>query len=211
MKDTDFAALLCSRLCHDLVSPVGAIANGVEILTEETDEDMQAEVVSLLEHSAKQASNRLQFFRMAFGAGGGFGQMVGLREAEKAVQGYFQGSKITLEWAPQVNELSKEALKVLLNLILVAGEAIIRDGKLVVEAANGQEGLRLEVRAEAERLTLTDLMVKALNGDINLAELDSKTAPAYLATSAAGQLGGRIELNTGQEKVYCFRLLVPGR
>lgn len=209
MSDSDFAALLCSRICHDLVSPVGAMANGIEILADESDEDMRGEVLKLLEHSARQTSNRLQFFRMAFGAGGGFGQMVGLRDAEKAVRGYFQDSKITLDWAPQVTELRKEALKVLLNLILVAGDAIIRDGKLVVEAVDGAEGLRLEVRAEAERLTLSEQMIQALNGDVNAAELDAKTAPAYLATSAAAQLGGRVELDTGNSKNYRLCLSVP--
>ena len=211
MSDTDFAALLCSRLCHDLVSPVGAMANGIEILADETDEDMRAEVIALLEHSARQTSNRLQFFRLAFGAGGGFGQMVGLRDAEKAVRAFFQGGKITLDWRPQVSEMRKEALKVLLNLVLVGGDSIIRDGRLVVEAAGEGDGLRLEVRAEAERLTLPETMEQALAGNIAVAELDSKTAPAYLATSAAAQLGARIDLDRQRPGVYRFSLLVPGK
>jgi histidine phosphotransferase ChpT len=209
MRDIDLAALLCSRLCHDLVSPVGAMANGVEILAEEQDEDMRTEVIKLLEHSARQTSNRLQFFRMAFGAGAGFGQMVGLRDAEKAVVAYFDGSRVSVDWQPKVTEVRKEALKVMLNLILVAGEAIIRDGKLVVTAGAGPDGLRREVRAEAERLTISEQMVSALKGEIELSALDSKTAPAYLATQAAGDLGGRIELDLVDPKSYSLRLLAP--
>ncbi|RME62159.1 MAG: histidine phosphotransferase, partial [Alphaproteobacteria bacterium] len=71
-----FAAILCSRLCHDLVSPVGALVNGIEILAEEDDAQMRAQVLALLEDSARQTANRLQFFRLAFGAGGGFGKDV---------------------------------------------------------------------------------------------------------------------------------------
>ena len=73
MKELDFAALLCSRLCHDLISPVGAISNGIEILSDEEDEMMRMEVMKLLELSAGQTSNRLKFYRLAFGAAGGIG------------------------------------------------------------------------------------------------------------------------------------------
>lgn len=134
MKDIDFAALLCSRLCHDLVSPVGAMSNGIEILADEDDEDMRNEVVKLLEQSARQTSNRLKFFRLAFGAGGGFSEMVGLNDSAQTVKSYFEESKITLAWTPEVSHIRKDVLKVLLNLILVAGEAIIRSGTLTVQA-----------------------------------------------------------------------------
>ena len=77
MPDLDFAALLCSRLCHDLVSPVGAINNGLEILEEEKDASMREAVVDLITKSTQQTANKLQFFRLAFGAAGGFTEMIG--------------------------------------------------------------------------------------------------------------------------------------
>ena len=84
-SQTDLAALLCSRLCHDLLSPVGALSNGIELLADETDPEMQKRCVELLEQSAKTSTDKLKFFRLAFGAAGGFGEAVDTREALAAM------------------------------------------------------------------------------------------------------------------------------
>lgn len=207
MKDIDFAALLCSRLCHDLVSPVGAMSNGIEILADEDDEDMRDEVVKLLEQSARQTSNRLKFFRLAFGAGGGFGEMVGLHDSAQTVQSYFEESKITLVWTPQVSHIRKDVLKALLNLILVAGEAIIRAGQLTVEARSDGGKLHVEVRAEAEKLNMSDKMIAVLRGD-EAVEIDSKTAPAYLARNVADAIGATIEVDDQTPMTRAIRFSV---
>src|SRR3546814_4013804 len=81
MQAVDFASLLCSRLCHDLISPVGSLYNGVELLADESDPEMRARCMELLADSARQTANKLKFFRLAFGAAGGFGDQVDPREA----------------------------------------------------------------------------------------------------------------------------------
>src|SRR5258707_2354551 len=70
MNDLDFAALLVSRVCHDLVSPVGAVVNGLEVLEDETDPAMRADALRLVASSSEQATARLQFARIAFEAAG---------------------------------------------------------------------------------------------------------------------------------------------
>ncbi|HEY6916467.1 MAG TPA: histidine phosphotransferase, partial [Allosphingosinicella sp.] len=89
MKSYEFASLLCSRLCHDLLSPVGAINNGLELLADETDPEMRERCLDLLAESARASANKLKFFRLAFGAAGGFGETVDTRETRSAIEGLF--------------------------------------------------------------------------------------------------------------------------
>src|SRR3569833_2958408 len=89
MKPIELASLLCSRLCHDLMSPIGALNNGIELLNDETDPEMREKCLELLAESARASANKLKFFRLAFGAGGGFGEEIDTREAQIALQGVF--------------------------------------------------------------------------------------------------------------------------
>lgn len=193
MSSIGFAALLCSRLCHDLVSPVGALSNGVEILAEETDEDMREQVVQLLEQSARQTSNRLQFFRLAFGAAGGFGTSIDPREGEKAVTAFFAGSKVTLDWRLDMQSIDKDAMKLVLNLALLAGEGLIRGGTLVIENTSEEGAEVIYVLAEGERYLFSDTARAALAGDIDETVLEPRTAPAYLAGIVAREIGAQVK------------------
>src|SRR5712675_2138757 len=95
----DFASLLCSRLCHDLLSPVGAMNNGLELLAEESDPEMRERCLELLVESARTSANKLKFFRLAFGAAGGFGDVVDTREAKAAIEGLLgDNARIEIGW-----------------------------------------------------------------------------------------------------------------
>jgi len=122
----DFASLLCSRLCHDLLSPVGALNNGLELLADEHDPEMRARCLELLNESARASANKLKFFRLAFGAAGGFGETVDTRETRAAIEGLFGEGKVTIGWMVEEATLPKPATKVLLNLALIAGDALVR-------------------------------------------------------------------------------------
>jgi histidine phosphotransferase ChpT len=141
------ASILCSRLCHDLVNPVGAVNNGIEILVDEDDPEMQKQVLNLLEQSTRQVSNRLQFFRLAFGAASGMQQSLPVDDLKRAAEAFFAEGKVTLDWQPQVSELTKDGGKVLLNLVLVAGESLIRGGSVTVLATSNGGGVVLDVKA----------------------------------------------------------------
>ncbi len=122
----DLVALLCSRMCHDVISPVGAIVNGLEVLEDETDPAMRDFALDLIRKSARQASARLQFARLAFGAAGSAGASIDLGEAEQVARGMFQDDKVTLTWSAPRALLPKNKVKLLLNLLVTAMNAIPR-------------------------------------------------------------------------------------
>ena len=135
MDPVDLASLLCSRLCHDLMSPVGALNNGIELLADETDPEMREKCLELLADSARASANKLKFFRLAFGAAGGFGEEIDTHEAQAALEGLFGAERrIELGWVVGDDKLPKAAVKVLLNLALIAGDALVRGGRLDVGA-----------------------------------------------------------------------------
>jgi histidine phosphotransferase ChpT len=135
----DLAALLCSRVCHDVISPVGAIVNGLEVLEDENDPSMRDFAFDLIRKSSHQASARLQFARLAFGAAGSAGASIDLKDAEEAARGLFRDDKMALTWSSPRALLPKNKVKLLLNLIVTAMSTIPRGGTIDV-AVTGVEG-----------------------------------------------------------------------
>jgi histidine phosphotransferase ChpT len=129
----DLAALLCSRVCHDLISPVGAIVNGLEVLEEDKDEETKTFALDLIKKSARQASAKLQFCRLAFGAAGSAGAQIDLGDAEKVARGLFEDGKTMIVWNLPRELVAKNRAKLLLNMLLVAVGAIPRGGTLTIE------------------------------------------------------------------------------
>jgi len=146
----DLAALLCSRLCHDLISPVGAIINGLEVMEEDKDEETKTFALDLIKKSATQASAKLQFCRLAFGAAGSAGAQIELGDAEKAARGLLEDGKTTLVWNLPRALVGKNRAKLLLNMLLVAGATIPRGGTLTAEPMS--EGYQVSARGLNARL-----------------------------------------------------------
>jgi len=146
----DLAALLCSRLCHDLISPVGAIINGLEVMEEDKDEETKTFALDLIKKSATQASAKLQFCRLAFGAAGSAGAQIELGDAEKAARGLLEDGKTTLVWNLPRALVAKNRAKLLLNMLLVAGGTIPRGGTLTAEPMS--EGYQVSARGLNARL-----------------------------------------------------------
>lgn len=187
----DFASLLCSRLCHDLLSPVGALNNGLELLADETDPDMRARCLELLNESARASANKLKFFRLAFGAAGGFGDAVDTREAKAAIEGLFgSDGRIQINWLVDEATLSKTAIKVLLNIVLIAGDALVRGGRLDIGAEVVGNLTEIVVRAEGPRLVLDPELRTALTGETGDHALTPRAAAAWLVNRLAVDSGG---------------------
>ncbi len=195
MKSHEFASLLCSRLCHDLLSPVGALNNGIELLADEHDPDMRARCLDLLGESARASANKLKFFRLAFGAAGGFADEVDAREARVAIEGLFGGDgRIQLGWMVEEPTISKSALKVLLNLVLIAGDALVRGGRLDVGAEKHERGLDIVVRAEGPRIVLDPELKQALVGETNEDAVAPRAAAAWLVHSLVADGRGEVQV-----------------
>lgn len=197
----DLASLLCSRLCHDLLSPVGALTNGLELLAEEKDPVMRQKCFELLEQSATASANKLRFFRLAFGAAGGFGEMVPVAEARALIDALVAANpRITVQWSMADETPPKSAIKTLLNLSMIGIEALVRGGVLDIAGevrAHGASGAglasELVIRASGPRIAFDPLVAQALAGTLPLADLSSRTAPAAMLFQLAQGLGGSFQ------------------
>src|SRR5256885_9302719 len=133
LEPLDLAALLCSRVCHDLISPVGAVVNGIEVMEDDADDQTKAFAIDLIRKSATTASARLQFCRIAFGAAGSAGAAIDLGDAEGVARGMLEDDKTKLKWGLPRLLLPKNRVKLLLNLLLLAGGTIPPGGNLAID------------------------------------------------------------------------------
>jgi histidine phosphotransferase ChpT len=190
----DLASLLCSRLCHDLLSPVGALTNGLELLADERDPEMRQRCLDLLDQSARISTDKLKFFRLAFGAAGGFGEMVPLDDARAVVDALASNNgRIELNWQLAGDVLPKPAVKVMLNFALMAIEALVRGGTIDIAADLREGSSELVVRASGARIAFDPEIGRALEGSVAAGELSSRTAPAAMVRELTLSLGGTIQ------------------
>lgn len=208
-SSTDLAALLCSRLCHDLLSPVGALSNGLELLADETDPEMRERCIELLEQSAKKSADKLKFFRLAFGAAGGFGEAVPVEEAQVVIDALASdGKPIHLNWAIEESSLPKPAVKVMLNLASIALDALIRGGRLDIGAECRDAKIEIVVRASGVRIAFDDAIGQALQGDLSESDLSSRTAAAHMIALVAEQSGGSLQYKA-DDKTLVLGAILP--
>ena len=205
-RSAEFASLLCSRLCHDLLSPVGALNNGIELLADETDPEMRQRCMELLTESATASANKLKFFRLAFGAAGGFGELVDTREARAAIEGlHGSGEKVKVGWMVEASALPKVAIKVLLNLALIAGDALVRGGQLDIAA----EGREVVIRAEGPRLVLDPELRNALLGEADPDLISPRAAASWLVHMLVSDQGGSVRISQPEPGVLMFGADLP--
>lgn len=207
-SSTDLAALLCSRLCHDLLSPIGALSNGLELMADEKDPEMRKRCFELLEQSAKISTDKLKFFRLAYGAAGGFGDEVPADEPRALVAGLVAANdRIEFEWAVAETTLPKPAVKVLLNLAAIAIDALVRGGTLAVGAERRQGTTEIAVRASGPRVAFDGNIGKALDGSLAPHELSGRTAPAHMIRLLAEELGGGLQYALSAEALVMGAVL----
>lgn len=210
MNPIDLASLLCSRLCHDLMSPVGAFNNGIELLADETDPEMRERCLELLADSARASANKLKFFRLAFGAAGGFGEEIDTHEAQTALEGLFGAERrIELGWVVTSEKLPKDAVKLLLNLAMLAGDALVRGGRLDVGAERRDGQVELAVRAEGPRILLDPMLRDALANGSSDTKVEPRAAGAWLAHQLVVDAGGSIRLSDPSSEALLIGATLP--
>ena len=188
LEALDLAALLCSRVCHDIISPVGAIINGLEVLEEDNSEEMREFANTLIKRSARQASAKLQFARLAFGAAGSAGAEIDLGDAQKVATGYMEGEKAEFSWeAPRVL-MPKNLVKLLLNLILLANAAVPRGGTIHVNVPSASPA-RFLLRSTGPSARVPPAFEKLVPGDIADVTIDAQLVQAYYTGALARACG----------------------
>jgi histidine phosphotransferase ChpT len=208
----DFASLLCSRLCHDLLSPIGALNNGLELLADEKDPAMRERVMELLAESARTSANKLKFFRLAFGAAGGFGDLIDANEARAAVEGLLGERKLEIVWLVEEPSLPKPAAKALLNLAMIAGDALVRGGRIDIGAERGETGaLEMVLHAEGARLLLDEKLRDALVGGEAATPVTARSAAAHLVHALVAASGGTLRLDQPAAGQLLIGAVFPAR
>jgi histidine phosphotransferase ChpT len=165
MTEIEFAALLVSRVCHDLVGPLGAVVNGMEVLEDERDPAMRADAIKLVTMSADQALARIQFMRIAFGAAGSAGAELDLSEIGRLVSGLLEGGKIQLVWNVPRHYWPKDWAKLLMNATLLAADCLPRGGVVTVDGGTDPQAPSFHIRAQGLNARVTEEMDRALKGE----------------------------------------------
>ena len=195
--DMRVAELLASRLCHDLVGPIGAVNNGMELLEDE-DLGMSDDAIQLAASSARQAANILQFYRLAYGMSGGRigGDLGGLREL---ATGFLASSKTTLDWTmvgQPAGEMPEGLGKLLLNVIVLGEECLPRGGTLGVSLAEGPAGLELAVTANGTGARLREESEFVLADDVVIEELTPRNVHGYFTRLLAQRMGSDLIIDS---------------
>lgn len=184
----ELAAMVCSRVCHDVVNPVGAIINGLEVLDENSDQSLREVALDLIRKSATQASAKLQFARLAFGAASAAGATIDLREAETVTKGIIDSNKVTISWESYPGAPKKDVVKLLLNLVSIGLNAIPRGGKLSVTVVEGEGDPTISIHAEGKNAKLSEEVLGFLGSDGHAEVTAHNIQPFYtkLIAEAAG-------------------------
>jgi len=175
----ELAALLCSRVCHDVISPVGAITNGLEVLEDEDDAEMQRHAMELIQKSAAQASAKLQFARLAFGAAGSPDAMLDLNDARSVAEGFVVHEKAEMTWQGPAAIVPKDLVKLLLNMILITVAAIPRGGKINVDVSGEPERPTFILTAEGINARIPTETERFLNGRAEGETLDARAVQPF--------------------------------
>jgi histidine phosphotransferase ChpT len=173
LDSLDLAALLCSRICHDLISPAGAIVNGLEVLEESDDAETKTFAMDLIKKSARTASARLQFCRIAFGAAGSAGAQIDTGDAETTARGFIEDDKVKLTWNLQRALLPKNRVKLLLNMLIVGGGTIPRGGTLTVDPIGSGETMGFKITATGINARIQQAVPGLLDGNSETGVVDA--------------------------------------
>ncbi len=197
----DLAALLCSRVCHDVISPVGAIVNGLEVLEDEKDAEMRAFATELIKKSAKTASARLQFCRLAFGAAGSAGASIDTGDAEQVARNLIADDRTVVEWNVPRVLMPKNKVKLVLNLCLIAAAAIPRGGQLTVTIEGGEAATSISLHSKGPNMRLAHSVPALLAGTPENETVDAHGIQAFYTGLVARTVGMSIEVRSDAEGI----------
>ena len=198
LSDLDLAALLCSRVCHDLISPVGAIANGLELFDDpDMDEETKVMALDMVRSSAKTATSKLKFCRIAFGAAGSVGSLIDMTEAGATARDFVGSEKVTLDWQAPAENRPKQQVKLILNMLLMAISGVPRGGVITVKV----EGDVFTATASGERAKVPEPVIAVLDGTNDLNLLDARLVQPYYAKLLAASAGLTLTMAMAGENV----------
>lgn len=209
LVDMRVIGLLSSHLCHELVNPLGAVNNGIELLMDVGD-DMRDEAMSLIEDSAQRTEKRLKFYRKAYGTAGMLG-LSELTEVRDLTNDVFGEGRLSLEWPDEGRNppLQPGWGRMLMNMTAAAAEALPRGGVLVSGLDDSGEGVLLYVEARGEPARLKDTTRPVYFEDVPVESLTAHEAHAYFTVKLAVSLEAKVEVTESVEGVVRFEVRLP--
>jgi histidine phosphotransferase ChpT len=201
MNDIDFASFLVSRVCHDLVGPMGAVVNGLEVLEDERDAGMRADALKIVSSSAGQALARLQFLRIAFGAAGSAGAELDLGEVGRLVKGLLSGSKVKLDWQAVRINWPKDWAKLLMNATMLAADCLPRGGEVRVNTGAEDAAPAFRIEATGSHAKILADVERAVQGDTGQSPIDARGIQPFLTYKLARGLGVALTLTASEGKI----------
>lgn len=196
LSPADLAALLCARVCHDLVSPISALGTALEVLDDEGATDMHGDALDLVRLSARQASGKLQFLRLAFGAGGSAPGEIGRDMLIALVDGIYGGGKAEIVWDPSVDTLNKSEARLLLNMTMMAVQSVPRGGRVTIAA--GQD---IVLTAKGPKARLDAAVERTLSGRAPEDGFDGRTIQPFYTGMIARELKTSVDASIIDETV----------
>jgi histidine phosphotransferase ChpT len=198
MNEIEFAALMVSRVCHDLVGPLGAVVNGMEVLEDERDAEMRADAIRLVTSSAEQALARIQFMRIAFGAAGSAGAELDLGEIGRLIKGLLAGGKTTLDWNISAAYWAKDWAKLIMNATLLAADCLPRGGTVTVSIGADPAVPSFQIRAQGTHTRVPEEIERMLRGETLSGPVDARGVQPFLTHKLSRSVNAGLVLSQGE-------------
>lgn len=192
LTPSSLAALLSARICHDLISPIGALGTAIEVLDDDGNTEMHEDAMGLVRLSSKQAGAKLRFLRLAFGAGGSAPGIIAVEELKSLTADMYEGGKATIRWEDCLNGLEKNTARLLLNLTMLAVQAVPRGGDIVISATETNGAVTLSLAATGPKSRLDINVEKTLAGKAPENGFDGRTIQPFYAGMIARELKGSV-------------------
>lgn len=208
LTPANLSALMCARVCHDLVSPIGALGTALEVLEDDSNVEMHDDAMNLVKLSARQASAKLQFLRLAFGAGGSAPGVIGIRELIRLIEGIYGEGKVSIAWNAQATELDKSVARILLNMTMLAVQSVPRGGEVKITTSETGPNMIVGMTATGPKARLNDAVIRTLSGKAPEDGFDGRTIQPFYTGMMVRELSGTISAEIDGDCVT-FTLNVP--
>lgn len=202
------AAQMCARIAHDLISPIAALGTAIEVLDDPDNADMHEDALELVKMSARQASGKLQFLRLAFGAGGSAPGVIGVEELKKLTDGIYGDAKAEIIWNTDRDGIEKDAARLLLNLVMLGVQAVPRGGSVTILTRDVDSAFEIRLTCAGPKARLADAVKLTLSGKMPEDGFDGRTIQPFYAGMILRELGGKIAAGAEEDRVV-FSAKIP--
>ena len=202
MKSSELAALVCSRVCHDIAGPVSAIGAAISVFDDENATDMRDDAMELLRSGADQIRAKLEYLRVCFGAAGAHSESLSVQELQTLTTGMFAQAKPELVWKMKCALVTKPTARVLLNLIWLGIDALPRGGIVCIEVDTFEDGkTHLKLSLTGKRLRFDDKFPDLLKGRIVQDNVDARSIQPFYTGLIAREAQGAVDVVLEEEKI----------